>query len=117
MSLVVEHMKADLILKDVLSGKITSLKEVEEKMGESDYYKLWARNIWEHHTIEAPSVDLRTRLPSKEKIKQYKITSDGKYFVVNAKSEEEAIEKVKEITNKETNLSNIKFKVDWIKVK
>jgi len=117
MSLVVEHMKTDLILKDVLSGKITSLKEVEEKMGEGDYYKLWAKNIWEYHTTEAPSADLRTRLPSKEKIKQYKITSDGKYFIVNAKSQEEAIEKVKEITNKETNLTNIKFKVDWIKVK
>ena len=117
MSLVVEHMKADLILKDVLSGKITSLKEVEEKMGEGDYYKLWAKNIWEYHTTEAPSVDLRTRFQSKEKIKQYKFTSDGKYFIVNAKTEEEAIGKVKKITNKEVNLSNIKFKVDWIKVK
>ena len=38
MSLVVEHMKADLILKDILSGKITSLKEVEEKMGEFKKY-------------------------------------------------------------------------------
>ena len=83
MSLVVEHMKADLILKDILSGKITSLKEVEEKMGEGDYYKLWAKNIWEYHTTEAPSLDLRTQFPSKEKIKQYKLTSDGKYFIVN----------------------------------
>ena len=117
MSLVVEHIKADLILKDVLSGKITSLKEVEEKMGESDYYKLWAKNIWEYHTTEAPSVDLKTRLPSKEKIKEYKITSDDKYFIVNAKSQEEAFDKVMKITNKEPNLSNIKIKVDWIKVK
>lgn len=117
MSLVVEHMKADLILKDILSGKIISLKEVEEKMGESDYYKLWAKNIWEYHTTEAPSLDLRTQFPSKEKIKQYKLTSDGKYFIVNAKTEEEAIEKVKKITNKEVILSNIKFKVNWIKIK
>ena len=57
--------------------------------------------------------DLKAKL---EKIKQYKLTSDGKYFIVNAKTEEEAIEKVKKITNKEVNLSNIKFKVDWIKV-
>jgi hypothetical protein len=58
-----------------------------------------------------------TRLPSKEKIKEYKITSDDKYFIVNAKSQEEALGKVRKITNKEANLSNIKFKVDWIKVK
>lgn len=116
MSLVVEHMKADLILKDVLSGKITSLKEVEEKMGEDDYYKLWAKNIWEYHTTEAPSVNLRTRLPSKEKIKQYKFMSDDKYFIVNAKTEEEAIEKVKKITSKEVEKVNTSFKVSWIKV-
>ena len=117
MSLIAEHMKADSILKDILSGKITSLKEVEEKMGEGDYYKLWAKNIWEFHTTEAPSLDLKTRLPSKEKNKQYKLTSDGKFFVVNAKNLEEALGKVRKITNKEANLSNIKFKVDWIKVK
>ena len=115
--MVVEHIKAKKILDDVLSGKITSLDEVIELMGNDPYNELWAKNIWEYHITEAPSVDLLTRLPGKEKIKQYKLTSDGKYFVVKAKSEEEAIEKVRKITNKEANLSNIKFKVDWIKVK
>ena len=115
--MVVEHIKAKKILDDVLNGKITSLDEVIELMGNDPYNELWAKNIWEYHTTEAPSVDLLTRLPSKEKIKEYKITSDDKYFIVNAKSQEEALGKVRKITNKEANLSNIKFKVDWIKVK
>ena len=37
--------------------------------------------------------------------------------LTKALTEEEAIEKVKKITNKEVILSNIKFKVNWIKIK
>lgn len=113
---MVEHIKAKKILDDVLSGKISSLEEVIMQMGNSPFEKLWARNIWEYHTTEAPSPDLSVRFPSKEKIKNFKLTSDSKYFIVNAKTEEEAIEKVKKITNKEVTLTNTTFKVDWIKV-
>jgi hypothetical protein len=66
MSIVAEHIKARVILNDVLNGKISSLEEVEKRMGVSPFYKLWAKNIWEFHTTEAPSVDLKTRLPSKK---------------------------------------------------
>jgi hypothetical protein len=41
--MVVEHIKAKKILDDVLNGKITSLDEVIEKMGNDPYNELWAK--------------------------------------------------------------------------
>lgn len=117
MSIIAEHMKAKKVLQDVLSGKITSLSEVEKIMGEDPFYKLWAKNIWEYHTTEAPSYDLKIRLPSEEKNKKFRITSDNKFYIVNAKNKEEAIKKAESTTNKKAVLTDTKFKVDWIKIK
>ena len=44
--------------------KLENLHDAEKRMGVSPFYKLWAKNIWEFHTTEAPSVDLKIRLPS-----------------------------------------------------
>ena len=116
MSLVVSHMKAQKVLERVLSGELTSLESVISEMGNDPYNALWAKNIWEYHTTEAPSVDLKTRLPSKEKIKEFKLVSDNKYYIVKAKTLEDAKAKVEEITSSPAEETNTSYKVEWIKV-
>lgn len=98
MSLVSEHMKAKKILDEVLSGKIKSYEEVVERIGNSDFYKLQSKNIWELHTIEAPSANLSVRLPSKvPQKKDWKIITNKSEdaYVINCYTIEEAEEVVK----------------------
>lgn len=104
MSLVTEHMKAKKVLDEVLSGKIKSYEEVVKRIGNSDFYKLWAKNIWELHTTEAPSADLKIRQPSKVPQKKdwevlcVKCTDSEcteKVYVVNCYTSIEAFEIVK----------------------
>lgn len=104
MSMVTEHMKAKKILTEVLEEKITSYDEVLKKLGsvDSEFYKLWARNIWELHTTEAPSADLSVRLPSKvPQKKDWKITTNksGDVYIVNCYTVEEAYEVVANYLN------------------
>lgn len=117
MSIISDNLKAQKILKDVLTKKIKTYKEVIKALGVGKYYEFWAENIWYYHDAEAPSIDLKTRFPSKKQIKEYKIFSDNKYFIVNAISEKEALEKIKKETGKEAIITNTKFKVKWLKVK
>ena len=98
MSLVIDHMKAKKILDKVLKNEIKSDEEVVEKMGSSEFYKLWSKNIWELHSTEAPSNDLKTRLPSSvPQKKEWKIICNKKeeVFIVNSYSFTEAICAVK----------------------
>ena len=125
MSLVSEHMKAKIILDKVLSGEIKSYDEVVEKMGNDDFYKLWSKNVWDLHTTEAPSVDLKTRQPSKiPHKKEWKILcSNEEVYIVKCYTFQEAIEIVKNYLCDDGNLAynytqlNDSFKHKEIKLK
>ena len=99
MSLITSYTKAKKALKKLEENEINSYEEVLKILGDdNDFYKLWAKNIFEYKTTEMPSSDLKFRFPNRiPNKKDYNVLCSAakEVFVVNTYTFEEAVSYVK----------------------